>query len=409
MSRQARFVVAASLVICLGALPAAARTGEGMDGKPFPYSSGKNFHPRGSLDNSRIRFEREGEGHVAFIGGSITEMNGYRPMVMDLLKKRFPRARFTFTDAGISSTCSTTGAFRLEADVLSKGPVDLFFVEFAVNDDQDAGHARRECIRGMEGIVRHTRRHNPNADIVITHFVNGGMVKTIQAGRKVLSASAHEAVAEHYQVPTIHLAREVAEQMAEGRITWKKFGGTHPAPFGNAICTGMIDKLLKDAWAKPLAAGATKRPHHAPAKPLDKLNYERGRFVDPKDAVVRSGWPLGMPEWKKLKGGKRGRFTSIPMLSGCTPGDELELEFDGTAVGAYVVAGPDAGTLEASVDGGETRSVNLFHLYSRGLHYPRTVMFATDLAPGRHTLRLRVSEKTKSSGTAARIMQFAFN
>jgi lysophospholipase L1-like esterase len=409
MSRQARLVLAASLVTWMCALPAAARTGEGMDGKAYPYSSERNFHPRGILGNSRIRFERDGEGHVAFIGGSITEMNGYRPMVADMLKKRFPRARFTFTAAGISSTCSTTGAFRLEADVLSKGPVDLFFVEFAVNDDQDAGHARRECIRGMEGIIRHTRRHNPNADIVITHFVNAGMIRTIQAGKKVLSASAHEAVAEHYRVPTIHLAREVAEQITDGRLTWKKFGGVHPAPHGNAICTGMIDKLLKEAWAEPLAARARRRAHDVPTKPLDQLNYERGRFVDPKDAVVRSGWVLGVPEWKKLRGSKRGRFTNIPVLSSCTPGDELELVFDGTAVGAYVVAGPDAGTLEASVDSGEAVRVNLFHRYSRGLHYPRTVMFATDLAPGRHTLRLRVSGETKSSGTAARIMQFAVN
>ncbi|MHC4253055.1 MAG: SGNH/GDSL hydrolase family protein, partial [Planctomycetota bacterium] len=187
MSRQARLIAAASLAALLATLPAAARTEEGMKEKGFPHSSDANYHPRGRLDNSRIRFEREGKGHVAFIGGSITEMNGYRPMVAELLRKRFPKTDFIFTDAGISSTCSTTGAFRLEADVLSKGPVDLFFVEFAVNDDQDAGHARRECIRGMEGIVRRTRAHNPHADIVITHFVNPGMVKTIQAGKKVLS------------------------------------------------------------------------------------------------------------------------------------------------------------------------------------------------------------------------------
>ncbi|MEM7387444.1 MAG: alpha/beta hydrolase, partial [Verrucomicrobiota bacterium] len=38
-----------------------------------------NVRLRGNLDNSRVRFEREKKGHVAFIGGSITEMNGYRP------------------------------------------------------------------------------------------------------------------------------------------------------------------------------------------------------------------------------------------------------------------------------------------------------------------------------------------
>ena len=108
---------------------------------------------RGNLENSRAVFERTMKGHVAFIGGSITEMNGYRPMVCQNLQKRFPKTQFTFTDAGISSTTSTTGAFRLQDHVLAQGPVDLLFLEFAVNDDQDGHHTREECIRGMEGIV----------------------------------------------------------------------------------------------------------------------------------------------------------------------------------------------------------------------------------------------------------------
>ena len=58
---------------------------------------------------------------MAFIGGSITEMNGYRPMVCDILEQRFPMTAFTFTDAGIASTCSTTGAFRLQSTCWTKG------------------------------------------------------------------------------------------------------------------------------------------------------------------------------------------------------------------------------------------------------------------------------------------------
>ena len=169
-----------------------------------------NIAARSPFSNCRIRFEREKRGHVAFIGGSITEMNGYRPMVCEFLQERFPQTEFEFTDAGIASTCSTTGAFRLATEVLSQGPVDLFFVEFAVNDDQDAMHARRECIRGLEGIIRHCRQHNPNMDIVVTYFVNPSMLKTLQDGKQPLSIGAHSDVAEYYSVSTIHLAREVA-------------------------------------------------------------------------------------------------------------------------------------------------------------------------------------------------------
>lgn len=376
--------------------------GRAEDKPPF----GDNVQFRGSLGNSRAQFEGTKKGHVAFMGGSITEMNGYRPMVCDLLKSRFPGTEFTFTDAGISSTCSTTGAFRLESDVLSRGPVDLFFVEFAVNDDQDAGHTRDECIRGMEGIIRHARRANPNMDIVITFFVNEGMLKTLQEGHTPLTIEAHEAVAKHYAVSTINLAKEAVDQITAGTLTWKQYGGVHPAPHGNGIGAKMIDELFRRAWVKP---SDTAMHAHAMPEPLDALNYEAGRFIDLKQAALKQGWTLAVPDWKSLPGGKRGRFTSIPMLAATTPGAELTLDFEGTAVGAYVVAGPDAGIAEASVDGGAFQPVNLYHSYSKGLHYPRTVMLGTGLKPGKHTLTLRISADTKSAGNAMRIMQFTAN
>jgi lysophospholipase L1-like esterase len=374
---------------------------------PRPF--GQNVQLRGNLDNSRIRFQKDGKGTIAFMGGSITEMNGYRPMVCNLLKRRFPTANFKFIDAGISSTCSTTGAMRLDADVLDHGPVDLFLIEFAVNDDQDAAHTRQECIRGMEGIIRHARHENPNIDIVVTFFVNEGMLKTLQQGKTPLTIEAHEAVARAYDVPTINLAREVAEEISARSLTWKQYGGVHPAPFGNAICTRMIDELFDRAWAAPLPTIAMLKPHDMPAEPLDPMNYERGRFINPNEASLVSGWTLRVPDWKNLPGAKRERFTTMPMLCATEPGSELKLKFGGTAIGAYIVAGPDAGIAEASIDGGPFASFNLYHRFSQGLHYPRTVMFAADLKPQEHTLTLRISPATKSAGHAMRFMEFVGN
>ena len=127
----------AGLVWAAAAVAAVAARADG----PPPDVDPANIVLRGNLGNARLQFERNKAGRVAFMGGSITEMQGYRPLVGQLLQRRFPDTKFTFIDAGISSTCSTTGAFRLAHDVLDQGPVDLFFVEFAVNDDQDAGHA----------------------------------------------------------------------------------------------------------------------------------------------------------------------------------------------------------------------------------------------------------------------------
>ena len=374
-------------------------------------SPGPNIQLRGGFHNSLHRFEKEKKGHVAFIGGSITAMNGYRPMLCGFLQKRFPETKFTFTNAGISSTCSTSGAFRLNRDVLSKGPVDLFFIEFAVNDDQDAAHARRECIRGMEGLLRQARTHNPMMDIVITHFVNPGMLKTVSRGKEPVSSGAHEVVAKHYGVSTIHLIREVDRLIAAGELTWRKFGGTHPGPHGNRLCAGMIEKLLTSSWNMPAAGKAARVPHELPEKPIEPGNYGAGHFIDPSTAAIKSGWKNHIPEWKKIGGGFRSGFGGKKLLCATAPGAECRLEFTGRAIGAYLLAGPDAGTVEASVDGGAFKPYDLYHRYSRGLHYPRTVMFFTGLAAGKHTLVLRTSERKArpKAGHAARILQFTVN
>jgi len=75
------------------------------------------------------------------MGGSITQTNGYRPMVVSWLAKRFSKTKFEIVNAGISSLCSTIS--RLKSHILEKDRIDLFFIEFAVNDDQGVGHATR--------------------------------------------------------------------------------------------------------------------------------------------------------------------------------------------------------------------------------------------------------------------------
>lgn len=337
--------------------------------------------------------------HVAFMGGSITEMNGYRPMVCEMLKERFPETEFTFTAAGIASTCSTTGAFRLERDVLSQGPVDVFFVEFAVNDDLDAGHTREKAIRGMEGIVRHILRHNPAAKIVITYFVDEHKMEEYRAGRESVSIAAHEAVAAHYGIATVNVAREVQQQIDEKTLTWQQFGGVHPAPYGNRLAANMIATLL-DAPVPDYAKNPAK--NRELPESLEKFCYEHGRFLSPEHAAG-TGWAWDVPDWKAIPGSFRQTFAGQKCLTAGQAGAEFTLEFTGSAIGVFVLAGPDAGVLEYTIDGGEPQRVNLHHHHSRGLHYPRTRMFADELAPGKHTLRVKLVEG------AARILQFTVN
>ena len=127
------------------------------------YKAYQSLNLRGTMRNAFLKFESEKKGRVAFLGGSITEMRGWHNRIMDSLRQRFPWTEFEFIEAGIASTGSTPGAFRLEEDILNKGEIDLLFVEAAVNDDTN-GFTPEEQVRGMEGIIRHSRLANPRTD-----------------------------------------------------------------------------------------------------------------------------------------------------------------------------------------------------------------------------------------------------
>lgn len=364
--------------------------------------SDNNITLRGSYWNSALTFQTTGKGRVAFMGGSITEMEGYRPMVCRYLQKTFPKTQFEFIAAGISSTCSDTGAFRLESDVLSKGEIDLFFLEFAVNDNQDGRFSQEHSLRSFEGIVRHIRTVCPKVDIVITFFANESMIEQYRRGEIPDSIAAHTKVARQYDISTINLAREVQRRIDAGTLTWRQYGGVHPAEAGNRICAEMIESLLNAAWDKP---GEQIVPHALP-KALDAYSYSRGAFLD-FNKVERGAFQFGAPDWKSIPGALRSRFNGEKLLYSVRPGDSCSFEFSGSVVGLYVLAGPDAGAVDYSIDGGEYKTVQLYHDYSAGLHYPRTVILADQLSPGVRQAVLRVSKEkdSRSSGTAVRILK----
>jgi hypothetical protein len=93
------------------------------------------------------------------------------------------------------------------------------------------------------------------------------------------------------------------------------------------------------------------------------------------------------------------------------PGAELTVEFTGTAIGLPMVAGPDVGVIEFSVDGREPRTLDLFTRWSGGLHIPWIYMLETELPDGKHTLALRTTDKKnpRSTGHACRFRYFAVN
>lgn len=369
-----------------------------------------NVHLRGDLGRLRKKLTGDAPVHVAFLGGSITQnTGGHTAMVPAWLRTQWPKTDLRFNNVGMGSTCSTSGAFRHRSHVLAKG-LDLLIVEFAVNDDQDAAHAYRECLRGMEGIIRRTRTQNPDAGIIMVHFVNPPMLAKIQNGKTPVSIAAHEAVAKHYGVTSVNVAAEVAESIKKGVYTWKDYGGTHPKRFGYEIASGLITGAL-DVHLKPSGQAISKSNANLPL-PLDTESYFGGEFVSVEKAQTSPGWKIGKATKDLMPmGGVRSQYFGYDALRANAAGESLTLKFKGRAVGAFILAGPDAGIVETRVDGGEWKRHNLYHRFSGGLNYPRSVMFHTDLKPADHRLELRISGESdkRSKGNAATILFFEVN
>lgn len=374
---------------------------------------------RAGLRTVARKLESGADVNVAFIGGSVTDGSGasdgdrtsYRAWTCGNFARAYPKTRFSFANAAIGGTNSTYGAFRLHAHALSAKPIDLLFVEFAVND---AGN-RDESVRAMEGIVRRARTANPDMDIAFIYTASEeGAARFLAEGVPQRNIAHHEIVAEHYGIPSASLAREVYERIAAGRLQWRQISedNVHPNDEGHALYAEWLWSFLREALS-PTAA--TRERERSLPLPLDEAHYGYGELVHPREAQLpiarrgeaawsrRSDWTFeGTCYWK----------LPSDILYADGPGASLRLAFEGTAVGLVLLAGEDLGDVEASLDGGAYEAVALFDDTCLRFYRPKIVLLADGLAAGRpHTLDLRVraSQDARSRGTVLRILHFLVN
>jgi lysophospholipase L1-like esterase/pimeloyl-ACP methyl ester carboxylesterase len=384
-------------------------TSPGLLDEPMPLESKMDINFRGNVDNCRLKFEQDKKGRVAFLGGSITWNPGWRDMVCEYLKNRFPSTEFEFISAGIPSLGSTPGAMRLYRDVLSKGSIDLLIVEAAVNDATNDTNPVQP-LRGMEGIINHALKTNPNTDIVMLHFVDQGKMADYNNDITPEVIRQHEKVAEHYGIPSINLAKEVNDRIINGEFTWRDdFKNLHPSPFGQQIYFRTIEQFLETSWQGTVASEYKSKK--VPSQPIDQYSYIDGNFMPLKNAKLGKGWSL-VEDWKPDdKASTRSGFVNDMVLEAFHPGATLKLKFAGKAIGLFVTSGPDAGIVEYSIDGSEFKSADQFTQWSSHLHLPWLIILDDELPDRKHTLILRVaSDKNQGSiGYACRIHQFAVN
>jgi len=366
-----------------------------------------SFIQSASLNNARYRILHDKALNVAFLGGSITNMTGWRDKVSAYLQSKYPDVKITCINAGIPSLGSLPHVFRFKSDVLDKGRIDLLFIESAVNDHVNGTPVLTQQ-RALEGIIRHARTDNKYMDMVMMAFVDEDKMNDYRNGKLPAEVGVHAAMASRYHLPFINLAEEVTRRIDNGEFTWEKdFKDLHPSPFGQELYFNTIRQLLE----KQLAGKSPQLTAYALPKPADLLNYNQGDYLPVSTAVQLKDFMLDNSWHPSDKIPTRAGFTDVPMLVGEKVGASFELPFEGDAVGISVISGPDAGILQYRIDDGPVQTKDLYTQWSASLHLPWYLLLGDGLIPGKHRLWVEISpeKNAQSSGNACRIVHFLVN
>lgn len=370
---------------------------------------------------------REGTGHlmekikagkeitIAYLGGSITSMAGWRNKTTDWFAKTYPNAKFKEIHAAIGGTGSNLGVFRVGHDALQYNP-DLLFVEFATND---GGAAPEYIWKNMEGIVRQTWKKDPTTDIVFTYTITASMTNEYLKGVCNRAASAMEQLADFYGIPSIGFGPRVIAEVKAGRLVMsrgeietavpketperdkaiaemlKKQGkilfandGTHPAQPGH------------DFYLASIINGFTQMKDCKPADHKAKLASEfiEGNFEDAKMVPVTEKMMSG--SWKVCEDKKHFENRMGKIWVASTPGDKLSFKFRGTFCQIYDLLGPNAGQVWVTVDGKrEKKPRPRFDSYCT--YHRIATMCVFSGKDGEHTVEIEVDKEQPSRQSVA--------
>lgn len=379
----------------------AAFAGEGGDSKAAECVA------RDGLPNFLKKCEEGKDIKIAYLGGSITAQEGWRVQSLALFRKLYPKAKFEEINAAIGGTGSDFGVYRLQKDVLNFKP-DLLFVEFATND------GNRRDTKYMESIVRNTWKTFPACDICFVYTVAGNKAQAaLENGELYTAARAHEAVASHYGIPTIHMGVKAAELARAGKLEWKAKMGKMEQVSGDALniksdinvnSNGKIPfsrdgvhpyldtghKLYTEAIANSIPkikdAGKQAALHDKLPAPITNDNIDSCTYYDMSMLNKKGEWAdVSDPaEGYKFKGADR-----LPSIWRGAPGAELSFEFTGKSILLYMLKGPGSGQIEIDIDG-QKQKLRLFDAWSSYWRLSANVI-KSGLSPAKvHSIKIKV-------------------
>ena len=310
---------------------------------------------------------------VAYIGGSITEgynagtTEFYAKTCTDLLQGYFPDITVTGVNAGISGTPSLLGNLRLERDVLSADP-DIVFVEFAVNDGQEADYKN-----AYESLVRTLLTQEKDIAVVLLFTVlDSGY--TCQEHMSKIGAN--------YDLPMISVHDSVYEEIEAGRMTWQDYSNdqSHPNAYGHKCITDFVDNYYQKVL--PVVAENVGEVGKELPDPVFSAKYMNMHYMD---SATMDGVELdGFEQYDT-----HGSFHNGWMYRG-TDGGSMKFTVDCSVLEMVFKANNSDkyGTADIYVDGEKIKSV--VSNMSDGWNNPVTAYLIDNDSSAEHTVEIRM-------------------
>lgn len=310
---------------------------------------------------------------VAYIGGSITEgynagtTEFYAKTCTDLLQGYFPDITVTGVNAGISGTPSLLGNLRLERDVLSADP-DIVFVEFAVNDGQEADYKN-----AYESLVRTLLTQEKDIAVVLLFTVlDSGY--TCQEHMSKIGAN--------YDLPMISVHDSVYEEIEAGRMTWQDYSNdqSHPNAYGHKCITDFVDNYYQKVL--PVVAENVGEVSKELPDPVFSAKYMNMHYMD---SATMDGVELdGFEQYDT-----HGSFHNGWMYRG-TDGGSMNFTVDCSVLEMVFKANNSDkyGTADIYVDGEKVKSV--VSNMSDGWNNPVTAYLIDNDSSAEHTVEIRM-------------------
>ena len=344
---------------------------------------------RDGLPNFFAKLKAGGPVRIAYLGGSITAANGWRPKSFAWFKAQYPHAGLVEINAAISGTGSDYGACRIATDVLAQNP-DLIFMEHRVN-----GGGGYEA-KSVEGIVRQIWKQNPHTDICLVYTISIGMLKDLQSGKTPWFGRIMETVANAYGIPSIDLGVEIAKREKAGELIFKtnavvagklafSADGVHPGSAGHDVYRDVIARSMLTMQS------AGKPQNHTLPAPLEPRCWETAVLLPITQAMLSPGWTLVDKDKDPVYRDDFGRTDE--MLRGAVKcnkaGETITVKWNGTTLGFSDIPQGSDMEIEVTIDHAATPLVlkrpqtEQKHRYARFVYLP-------ELALGEHTAVLRV-------------------